>query len=316
MSNLLLLMRICLLLLSFSYSILCAQIKPTDSMMVAPVSSGKIEPMSEWLTLWLTQSTDVEKLAVKSPATEIRLSPNASTVTRIGVSYRFISAYITWVPRFLPGNNDDVERGKTKGAGLALAFNGRHWLQELSYSRTKGYYIENTDRFDPSWSPGKLYIQFPDLVFTQYQGSTAYNFNASFSVNALSTLSERQLKSAGSFIPQLLYRYYINDNKAAPAPGGSNQKGTNLEILLGAGYFYNFVLQQRWYAALGMAPNAGYIFSRITTRYGNGTTGKGNQANFILRLDARAGIGYNGPRFFRACMAVCWNRPSDKVNRM
>ncbi|SHL38376.1 protein of unknown function [Chitinophaga jiangningensis] len=261
-------------------------------------STPNIAKMDEWLTVKLSQSTDVEKLAVITPTTEIRLSPNAASVTRLGVSYRFLSASYSYIPRFIPGNNDDAEKGKTKGGSFSAGISLPHWMQELSYSRVKGYYLENTSDFNPDWTPGKPYIQFPDLVFTQFEGMTAYKFNADFSANAILTQSERQLKSAGSFVPRLLYRYYINNDKSTPTPGGFTQKGKNLELLIGAGYYYNFIIRERFYAALGLAPGAGYIFSWITTRAGDGTTAYGSQQNFIFRLDGLVSIGYNGPRLF------------------
>ncbi|MBV7530515.1 DUF4421 family protein [Chitinophaga sp. sic0106] len=261
-------------------------------------SVGNIAKMDEWLTVKLTQSTDVEKLAVITPASEIRLSPNAASVTRLGVSYRFISASYSFIPRFIPGNNDDAEKGRTKGGSFSAGINLRHWMQELSYSRVRGFYLENTADYRPDWTPGQPYIQFPDLVFTQFEGMTAYNFNPDFSANAILTQSERQLKSAGSFVPRLLYRYYINDDRSTPTSNGYTQKGKNFEILLGAGYYYNFIFRERFYAAAGLAPGAGYIFSRITNRHAGGATTTGSQENFIFRLDGLVSVGYNGPRLF------------------
>lgn len=260
-------------------------------------ASRKIEALGDMVTLKITQSTDLETIGVTTPGLAISLSPNAESATRIGFSYRFISFGIRFVPKFLDGNDDDALKGRTRSKGFNVGFNFRHWLQDLSWNRTRGYYLENTKDFLPDWTADSPYVQFPDLVVTQYEGSTAYNFNPNFSVNAILTQSERQLKSAGSFIPVLYYRYYINENKTAPAPGGSTQKGRNLEVLLGAGYHYNFVWKEKFYLALGLTPAAGYTFSRVTSRYETYSQSE-NQRNFMFRLDARAGIGYNSKRFF------------------
>ncbi|WP_158644187.1 DUF4421 family protein [Pseudobacter ginsenosidimutans] len=259
--------------------------------------SRKIEAMSDFVTLKLSQSSDVERIGVITPGLDIRLSPNVESATRLGFSYRFISFGIRFAPKLFSDKDDDALKGKTRSGGFNVGFNFRHWIQELSYTRTKGYYLENTPEVDPTWTPDSPYIQFPGLSFTQYEGSTAYNFNPDFSVNAIVTQSERQLKSAGSFIPVLFYRYYINDHKTPPEPGGFNQRGDNLELLLGAGYHYNFVLKEKFYFALGLTPAAGYVFSRITNRYETYSE-SGRQRNFIFRLDGRAGIGYNSQRFF------------------
>lgn len=257
----------------------------------------KIEPMRELVTISFTQSSDVEKLSVFSDQTKIRLSPNASTSSRLGFSYRFLSFGIRLVPRFIPGNNDNDKKGKTRSGGFSAGFNGRHWQQEFSYNRTRGYYLENTKDFRPMWQEGDPYLQFPDLVFKQYQGATAYNFNPSFSINAIVTQSERQLKSAGTFIPQLAYRYFISDDRTPLEPGVVTQKAKNFEILLGAGYYYNLVLREKIYLAGGITPAIGSISARITNRSEDGSF-SGHQSNVIFRADARIGAGYNGRRFF------------------
>lgn len=284
--------RTLLLMLFFSFYSLFAR-AATDSLPV----SRKIEPMSDKITLKLTQSSDIETIGVTMPGLDIRLSPNVVSATRLGFSYRFISFGIRFVPKFIDGNDDDALKGKTSSSGFNIGFNFRHWIQELSYNRTKGYYLENMHDFRPDLPADSPYIQFPGLVYTQYEGSTGYNFNSGFSVNAIATQSERQLKSAGSFIPVLYYRYYILDDKSPLLYGQFNQRSNHYEILLGAGYHYNFVWKQKFYLALGLTPSAGYLYSRITNSYETYSTSL-RQNNFVIRLDARAGIGYNSKRFF------------------
>jgi hypothetical protein len=151
-------------------------------------------------------------------------------------NYRFISLSIRYIPKWLPGNDDEDLKGKTKGGGFGLNFTYSKWMQHLSYSKTKGFYLENTSEHRPGWEDGDPYVQFPDLEFKNFQGITAYKFNPGYSINAVAWQTERQVKSAGSFIPHFLYRYYISDNKAAPTPGGFTQKSNNLELVLGAVY--------------------------------------------------------------------------------
>lgn len=290
-------MKYCGLLLFMIFG-KCAlgQSGPVDTLQPQPKPS-KIEKMDQFMTFKLTQSSDAERLGVETSTTDILLSPNATSNTRLGFTYRFIDIGVSVVPRFLPGNNDDEEKVKTYSAGLSTSFVFRHWVQELAYKRTKGFYLENTSDFDPNWVPGKPYLQIPDLVYTQYKGATAYNFNAQFSVSAVAFQSERQLKSAGSFIPQLLYRYYITDDQSEITPTGFTQKAKNLELLLGTGYHYTLVVARQWYASLGLTPNIGYLFTRLDTR-SRTETFKSSQNNFMFRFDGRAGIGYNGSRFF------------------
>jgi hypothetical protein len=264
------------------------------------VKEGKgkyIEKITDLITLKLTLNNDIEKLAVYTDASDIKLSPNTKTIARLSFNYKFISISLSLAPKFFPGNDDDDIRGKSKIGGFGFNFNFTHWLQELSYSRTKGYYLENTKDFIPLWKDGDPYAQIPDLLFKNFQGVTAYNFNPRFSVNALATQSERQLRSAGSFIPHLLYRYYIVDNRTPRTATSTTQKSKNFEMVLGAGYYYNFVIRNSFYIALGVTPGIGYNFTTLQTRFPSGTE-KTKSNSALFRIDARAATGYNGHRFF------------------
>jgi hypothetical protein len=271
------------------------------------IKSTYIAPIRDYITLKLAQTTDLENFSVHDGDTKYRINPNAASITTISANYSFISLSFRFAPPFLPGNRDNNEKGKTRSGGMALNFYMDHWLQELSYHRTKGYYLDNTADFRPGWQDGDAYIQFPDLYYKSFQGMTGYKFNQNFSLNALATQSERQIRSAGSFIPQFLYRYYIIDDRTRLiSPNQTSQKSNNLELLLGAGYYHNFVLKGNFYVALGITPSAGLLSMNLTTRNGSGEKVKSRQQDPIFRLDSRAGIGYNGERFFGGLYATAF----------
>lgn len=275
--------------------------KPTDRW---------IEKTDHMITLKLTQSSDVEKLAALTDGKDVYLSPNVATVSQLSFSYRFITANLNFVPRFVGGNNDDDIKGKTTGRGFGLNFNFNHWQQELSYNRIRGFYLENTKDYLPSWQEGMPYIQFPKLVYSNFQGITAYSFNPRFSANAVTAQTERQIKSAGSFIPLLLYRYYITDDRS---PGiSSTQKSSSFEILAGAGYQYTFVFKQ-CYLSLGLTPAYGYVFTKLTTRSGTGNVITHNSTP-AFRIDTRLGLGYNGRRFFAGTYVAAFGTANEEKN--
>lgn len=261
--------------------------------------SAYVEHIAGYLNLKFTQSTELDRLTVNSGSSRIDLRPNASSASRFSLQYKFISIGFGFIPKFLPGNNDEQIKGKTTGKAFDLNFTFRHWVQSLAYHRTKGFYLNNTRDYQPDWSSGDPYVQFPQLYFTQYSGSTAYSFNPRFSVNAITAQTERQLKTAGSFIPHLFYRLYQSDDRS-PIPEGqsySRQRSNNGEIIVGAGYFQNIVLPKHLYFTWGLVPGGGLVLTKFTTRSNDGeiTT---RQTNGILRFDGRAGLGYNGFRWF------------------
>ncbi|MGO4291065.1 DUF4421 family protein [Chitinophaga sp. RAB17] len=266
--------------------------------------------MDKMITLKFTQSSDVEKLSVVTGKNNIYLSPNVSSVSQLSFSYRFISANLNFAPRFIGGNNDDDIKGKTASHGFGLNFNFDHWQQELSYNRVKGFYLENTKDYVPSWQEGMPYVQFPQLYYTNFQGTTGYSFNRKFSVNSVVAQTERQVKSAGSFIPLLLYRYYITDDRSPVI--SSTQKSASFEVLAGAGYQYTFVFKQ-CYLSLGLTPAYGYIFTKLTTRSASGNVITHSNTPAV-RIDGRLGLGYNGRRFFVGAYTAAFSTVNKQQN--
>jgi len=258
---------------------------------------GSIEKMDNYVGLKLSMSNAIETFLVQTPTNKIDLYPNTSNIGKISFNYRFVSFSIGFAPRFLPGNGDNEMKGKTKTSGYAFGLNFRHWFQDLSYTRIRGYYLNNTRNYNSEWVDGDPYVQFPDLVYKKYQGITGYSFNPKFSVKSLTTQTERQLKSTGSFIPMVLYRYYIIDDRTPLTSANSSQRSNNFEFAISAGYHYTFVLKQNFYFSLGFTPGVGYNFTKLYTR--------SRSENIItrskspeFRWDGRGAFGYNGDRFF------------------
>ena len=141
------------------------------------------------------------------------------------------------------------------------------------------------------------FITFPDLHYTKISGYTAYKFNPNFSFSAIETQTERQLKSTGSFVPGLVYRYYKIDNKEELTPTNSSQKSNNLDFSLQLGYFYTWVINNSFFVSAGAATGGGIIHSKLWTRYYTNTyKTKTNYA--IFRAEGLLAAGYNSNRFF------------------
>jgi hypothetical protein len=258
---------------------------------------GYIEKMSQYVGLKLSMSNHIETFLLQTDANKIELYPNTSTTGKISFNYRFISFSIGYTPRFIPGNGDNVTLGKTKSSGYGFGLSFRHWFHDLSYTRTRGYYLNNTRDYNTAWVSGNPYIQFPDLVYKKFQGITGYSFNPKFSVNSLTSQTERQLKSAGSFIPLAVYRYYIIDDRTPLAAANTSQRTNNFEFAISAGYHYTVVLKQNFYFSLEFAPGFGYNFAKLYTRsQTESVITRSKSPEF--RWDGRGAIGYNGDRFF------------------
>ena len=263
------------------------------------IEDGWIEKMGDKIALDVSFNNLYETFEVKNPDNKFTLYPNAPTNLKLKVNYRFISFGFQFAPDFLPGNGDEDLKGKTKSFGIGTSLIFKHWLFDIKYSKIRGYYFENSDDFIMQLE-GEPYIQFPDLNYKGINFSSAYSTNSKFSMRSLTSQTERQLKSAGSFLPSFNFRYYNIDDKSTAA--AATQKSNNIEASIGPGYVYTFVAKEKFYLSLGGLASFGYLNTKLTTRLPN-ENAVSNQDNFIFRWDGKTGIGFNGSRFYTGLYA-------------
>lgn len=256
-----------------------------------------IKTYNNQLNLRLNVSSRVDGFAIESNPLSFDILPNTELRTNLSANYRFLSISVGFAPRFFSTNTDEKQKGTTKTQSFDINLNFPHLTQQLSYTKTKGYYLNNSIDYIPNWNKDSNYIQFPNLQFNSIYGVTAWKFNKNYSFNALTTQTESQLKSTGTFFPSLVYHYYIIDDKTPLTATNSSQKSNNFELLLNAGYYYTFVLSSGFYTSLGASAGGGLILSRVTTRNTASTfISKNNHG--IIRLEGMAALGYTTDRFF------------------
>ncbi|MET0464258.1 MAG: DUF4421 family protein [Chitinophagaceae bacterium] len=268
-----------------------------DSAMVygRVTDSGYVEKFNNWIHVKAAVINTSETFISEGDNFKQVLKANPSQIFRTYVNYRFIAFYVDYIPHFLPGNNDEAEKGRSKGIGFGTGLTFQNWFTEIGFSKTKGYYLENTKDYQPGWQPGDPYFQVPDFHVTSFDGAVGYNTNPRLSLVATSSQTARQIKSAGAFIPKIIYRYLVLDNRSANQ--FSTQKGNHLRTLLGAGYQHTFVLNRSFYLTGAFTPYFGYIFTTIRTR-DNTQVDKARNNGPVYQWDAKLGLGYNGHRFF------------------
>jgi len=255
-----------------------------------------IKNVLDYINIKFDLESNNERFEIDGANFDYDIRPNVSTVSRLSLNYLFLSVSYSFIPKFFPGNNDNDLKGKTKASSFGLTLNFNHWIQEVRYGKVKGFYLENSGDYVSPWIEGTTpYSQFPDLKVISYRGSTSYKFNSNFSLKAISTQTEIQLKSSGSFIPGLIYSYYIIDDKSAQQT--TSQRSNNYEILAKFGYYYTFVLNKKWYAALGASPSIGYSYTDLLTRLPDENVNS-NYSSKVYRVNGKGGLGYNSERFF------------------
>jgi len=257
-----------------------------------------IQRYRNYLSVKMAFNNSTEYFAVLNEANDIELKPNTKLQTKFFFSYRFINLVLGFSPAFLPGNNDDSQKGKSDIFSIDVTIDKKNWIQTLSYNRIKGFYLVNSDEYIPDWNEGESdYIQFPELFYNNFSGQTAYRFNPNFSFQAIERQTERQVRSAGTFMPILSYRYYIFNNRIELTGSNSSQKSNNFETNLQLGYFYTQVLNRKFYLSLGAAGGGGLVHVNLLTRLSDGRIRTKN-THPILRAEGIAALGYNSERFF------------------
>lgn len=288
-------LRILMVITLFPWSINCTQAQLSDTTRHL-VEEGWIEIMNNNISAKLSLNNFYETFKIITETNDIILYPNFKTICHLGVNYRFISLNIGLAPSFIPGNGDDDLKGKSKTFNFGTSLIFRHWFHNVSYARVKGYYRKNTRDYQ-EWEPGDPYIQFPDLLFNRFSYTLGWKSNPKVSLPSLTTQTERQLKSAGSFMPVLNLRYYVMDDQSTLDPGDFSQKSNNLEYSIGVGYIYTFVIKEKFYTSLAFTPGIGFTHTKLITRYSSGNEVNW-QNNFAYLWEGEAGLGYNGRDFF------------------
>lgn len=266
-----------------------------------------IQKMNDKLSLKLDIDNDIESFRFLGDDFIFSITPNIDFKTGLSFNYRFIAFKVSYAPNIFSNNRNNDTKGKTKSFIFQTDLYIKNWIQTLEYAHTKGYYI--SDIKDKNGQP-PTDIDIPiinsGLKTTTFRGATRYKLNPNFSLKSLTTQTEIQKKSAGSFIPGLAYEYHIINNKM------THQDLNTFSLLLNAGYFHNFVLNQKWYAGFGISPGAGIEFNKITFKTDDfKAVDKDN--NFILNLDSAVGIGFNSNRFFSGAY-VNFNASTRKNN--
>ena len=226
-----------------------------------------------------------------------KIRSNNKTKLNAGINYRWLAFSLTFAPNLFNENVDNSLKGETKSFGFGFSSNFHHIIQKINYSRVKGYYLDNTNAFDPTWKAGDPYIHLPGLIFRSFSGQTAYKFNDNFSFNAINSQTERQVKSAGTFLPSVSYEHFVVKNPTSLPGQTSSQKSKTLQVVFSPGYYYTFVTPTHLYASAGVSPGIGFSRTKLLKRESSGDAGTIYKRT-VYQLESVLTFGYDSRRFF------------------
>lgn len=133
----------------------------------------------------------------------------------------------------------DKKKGKTKSFDFQYHYYGRKFVFDIALQRYKGFYLDNNDS-------DKITIH-PDMSIRMYGVHGLYVLNnKKFSYRATFSQSERQLKSAGSFVVGGgIYNTKIASDTSFVYDGKNVLR--NFQFGVSGGYAYNWVLGRYWF---------------------------------------------------------------------
>lgn len=289
-------------LLLFSPGLTFSQ-NPDKSSSVPDKTGEWITRMDTVISLRLNFNNEYDRFLLRGIDQSYDIRPTILISNRVSVNYRFISLGVGWTMRFLPWNQGSNRKGSTKAFYLRFNLFTTYIQQELQYGRITGFYLHNTEELIDGWD---LHVdpfhQMPGLRVDMISGATMFKLNRRFSIKALSSQTEIQRNSCGSFIPSLSYSFYRIENSDEEQPPELRQLSSTLNILLNPGYFYTFVLNRRFYIGGGITPGIGFSYTHL-----NQLSADDNRvetiSSVVYRLQERIGFGYNSSRTFAGASA-------------
>ncbi len=229
------------------------------------------------------------------------IKTNLNTSLGFVLSYKFLSVRLGIRPGL--STSEKENKGETDYFRLRLKFLFNHWTHRIEYNYARGFYIDNTNDFGSS-SNSDFHIQFPNLTTNIISGSTHYNFNENYSVKAVESNTEIQLKSAGTFVVGINYSFYdvagsnkvITDiNEVLFKPTYNDYRG--LSAIINGGYHHTFVLHSFWYINVRANPGIGFDFYENTLNSDTDSIESNDNETFFA-LSTGAAAGYNGKKYY------------------
>lgn len=245
---------------------------------------------------------------------KLELVTNNDFKISFGVNYKIISFGFSFAPSFLPGNGDDDLKGDSSYKEFSLNLFPGSWVQHMSYQKTAGFYVKNTNDFVPGLG---TYFRFPDLNVTTFEGRTGYVMNPTFSMKNILNQGEWQWLSSGSFVPSLHYclEKFKNEFGGLPDLEAFTTKENVITIELEASYFYTHVINKHWYISPAVKAAAGPRFSSYKhVEEQNTVKEKSNVLTFLIGGGIQ--LAYNKDRFalgINSTLNKRWYEDEDKV---
>lgn len=203
---------------------------------------------------------------------ETSYRPNAPYGIGLGIAYKNISLSGAYGFDFMRDKN----RGKTKSMDFQYHYYGQKFIYDIFFQHYKGLFTEPQD---------EKYDLYPDIKLVQYGVFSQYVFNdKKFSYSAAFNQSQKQLKSAGSFLlGGAAYYNTASSDSSIVFNGGHRLK--NWQFGVNGGYAYTWAASKRFFISLSMTVGVNMGIENIDDRK--------SKVKVYPSLFPRFSMGYN-----------------------
>jgi len=262
-----------------------------------------IEDHSEQLNIKFDVTNDQLSYYIPFEEDKATIKTNLNVSLGFVFSYKFLSVRLGVRPGLSDSNKEN--KGETDFFRIKVKLLFDKWTHRFEYNYTRGFYIENTDDFGVfDTSSSNYHVQFPYLTTNIISGSTHYNFNDNYSVKAVESNTEIQLKSVGTFLLGVSYSFYdlagtdsIKDENGDILTKTSYNEYAGFSATLNGGYYYTFILKSYWYVNLRVNPGIAFNFYD-TTYYSENSSEKKSNTEVFIALNTGVTAGYNGKKYY------------------
>jgi hypothetical protein len=292
-------MMLCYFLFVFS-----VEARSLKGYLSAQKDSNYIETYYKDLIIRLYSGEKTHSLELSDQSTPYRLKylPNGYFNIGAGVNFRsFGISLATKIPIF---QNSVIKHGETKRLGIQSYIYTGKFAVDILASFLNGYYLNNSFSHLKTYTRNKEY-QRPDISSANFGVSLNYIFNNSrFSYRAAFSDTERQLKSAGSFLAGgSIFSYQTRaDSSIVPREidrkyfikSRDISKSGVLAINANLGYAYSLIFLKNGIFTLSYIMGSGIQDNSIDREFANGV----NKWRFSINHSGRLGVGYRFNRYF------------------
>jgi hypothetical protein len=245
--------------------------------------------------------TNVFSLTNKLTKESIEYSITNKVNFGVGLSFKAIGLEVQFSPKAL--NQNDALYGKTTQFSLATGGHSRRFIYDVYYRYSEGYHTTKKYKFGEDTV--ETYYKRPDIINNNIGINIIYIFNnKKFSSSAPYSLTQKQRKSAGSFLlGTYAFAYTLSaDTVILPdtmykqfKPSLQFQNAASLTWGVSCGYTYTLVFLKNCFFNIATIPGIS-----VQEFYSENSFTKEvyNRSSASLSLQSRFSMGINKPRWF------------------